>query len=116
MSGLVPLPLGGPGEIGPTGPTGPAGADSTVPGPTGPTGPQGPPGSGGGGGSAAYTHSQGTPSPVWVINHNLGFVPGGVLITDSAGTQVNAEIQVIDLNTIEIDFSPSSFGGFAYLS
>jgi hypothetical protein len=103
--GVVAIPLSGSGTPGPTGPAGPSG----------PTGPQGPPGSGGGGGSANYTHSQGVPSATWVIVHNFGFKPGGVLVTDSAGSEVIGAITQIDLNTTQIDFS-TAFGGFAYLS
>jgi hypothetical protein len=47
--------------------------------------------------------------------HNLGFKPGGVLVTDSAGSEVLGSITQIDTNTVQIDFS-TAFGGFAYLS
>jgi hypothetical protein len=56
------------------GPAGPPGA----PGPTGATGPAGPSGVG-------YTHTQSTPGTVWVINHELGFNPAGIVVTSVDG-------------------------------
>jgi hypothetical protein len=47
--------------------------------------------------------------------HNLGFKPGGVMVTDSAGSEVVGSITQIDDNTTQIDFS-TAFGGFAFLS
>jgi len=114
------IPLGGSGT-GATGPTGPTGPASTVPGPTGPqgatgsTGPTGPPGSSGGGGAAAYVHDQSVPSDTWVIVHNLGYFPGGVIVVDSGGTTVEGSIQFDSANQITITFS-AAFGGKAYIS
>lgn len=88
------------GKPGPEGPAGPAGA----------TGPQGPAGTG----SGSYVHSQNTASSVWTITHNLGFVPN-IRIEDSAGSDVEGEVDVIDANTLQVTFS-AAFGGTAYLS
>lgn len=88
------------GKPGPEGPAGPAGA----------TGPQGPAGTG----SGSYVHSQNTASAVWTITHNLGFVPN-IRIEDSAGSDVEGDVDVIDTNTLQVTFT-AAFGGVAYLS
>ena len=121
--GIIPLSGDGSGAPGPEGPKGDPGdpgpkGDPGDPGPQGPKGDRGPAGGGGGPdeGVENYMHSQIIPAAVWTIVHNMGFVPGGVLVTDSAGTIVIGTITVIDANTIRIDFGPSVFGGYAYLS
>lgn len=90
-----------PGPVGPDGPQGPAGPTGAA-GATGPTG-------------GAYLHTQNSPSTHWVINHNLGFHPGGVLVTDSGGTVVEGAITEADDSVIAIDFSVA-FSGFAAVS
>jgi hypothetical protein len=95
-------------NIGATGPQGPAGST----GPTGPAGPQGPAGTNGGG----YPHIQGVALSTWPIPHNLGYKPGGFLVTDSSGANIaGGEIVHIDNNNSTITFA-SSFSGKAYVS
>jgi len=64
----------------------------------------------------AYTHEQGNASASWLVEHNLGYVPGGITIVDSAGGRVGMpEVYVLDTNTLLFVFTVS-FGGRAYLS
>lgn len=86
------------------------------PGPQGPAGPQGPQGSQGpaGAGADTYTHQQLIPATVWTIVHNLGKYPS-VTVIDSAGTEVEGDVQFTDTNTIVITFS-SAFAGKASLN
>jgi len=62
----------------------------------------------------AYHHPQPVPSDVWVINHHLNFNPN-VTVVDSAGTNVEGELQYNDLNTVTLRFN-AAFAGDAYLS
>ena len=94
---------GVPGQRGATGPAGPAGAA----GPTGPAGPQGPPGS-------SFTFTQNAVSSSWSITHNMGFNPN-VTTTNSAGMNIEGEIQYTSLNSLTINFSIAT-SGTAYLS
>lgn len=89
------------GAQGPAGPPGPQGA----------AGPQGPAGALGG----QYTHNQAVAAAIWTITHNLGFKPGGIKVFDTAGTQVEGDIEHLDVNTVRLTFS-SGFSGTAYLS
>lgn len=98
---------GAPGEDGPPGEPGLPGE----PGPPGETGPQGIPG----GAPQAYTHTQGDPLAVWTIDHNLGYRPGGVIVVDSAGNEVEGIVKHISTSTLTVTFL-AAFGGFAYLS
>lgn len=86
------------------------------PGVPGPEGPQGPPGPQGtpGTGSGSYVHTQNTPATVWTITHNLDFQPN-VTVVDSAGSEVEGEIDYVDGSTVQVTFS-AAFGGTAYLS
>jgi hypothetical protein len=61
-----------------------------------------------------YTHTQGSASNVWVINHNLNKNPS-VTIIDSSGNIVNGRVKYINENTVEVYFN-SSFKGSAYLN
>jgi hypothetical protein len=83
----------------------------------GPPGPQGQQGEPGLPGSApqAYTHDQMVPSDTWVIVHNLGYMPGGVVVVDSAGTNVEGSVSHDSTSQITITFS-AAFSGKAYLS
>ena len=63
----------------------------------------------------SFQHTQGVASASWTINHNLGYEPGGVTITDSAGTTVIGTIQHTSTNQIVVSFS-SAFAGKAYVS
>jgi hypothetical protein len=62
-----------------------------------------------------FTFEQLTPLAVWVITHNLGFVPGNELITDLNGNEIDGITRPINDNTIEITFS-EPVAGYAYLS
>jgi hypothetical protein len=96
-------PQGPPGEQGPEGPPGPQGAP----------GPQGDPG-------GQHHHVQGTPASIWVINHDLGFNPGGIVVVDSGGDTHEGLVEYLDVNTVRITFLvagvPAGFSGHAYLS
>ena len=67
-----------------------------------------------GGSAFAYTHDQLTPSALWTITHNLAGFPN-VTVVDSAGTQVEGDVDYTDSNVLTIAFS-AAFGGKAYLS
>lgn len=74
-------------------------------------------GSGGGGGpgvAVAYVHNQGTPAATWTIVHPLTFQPN-VTVVDSAGEQVEGEVDYGSLGTVIVRFS-AAFSGIAYLS
>jgi hypothetical protein len=60
-----------------------------------------------------YTHTQGTPSAVWTIDHNLGGNPTAVVI-DSAGTQCEGTFSYPTLNQMVITFT-AAFSGVAYV-
>lgn len=63
---------------------------------------------GGGVGSSAatqYEHNQQVASATWTIVHNLGFKPGGILIIDTNGDEVEGAIQHVDTSTTIITFS-----------
>jgi len=104
-------------ENGRAGEPGHPGADSTVPGPPGPQGVRGLPGPTGPPATIpplAYVHDQGSPSDLWVIDHNLGYRPA-VTVVDSGGGVVIGDETYLDANTVEIRFV-APFGGKAYLS
>jgi hypothetical protein len=62
----------------------------------------------------AYTHTQGTSSATWVINHNLGWNPN-VTVQDSAYTTVEGNVSYTNVNSLTVTFS-GAFSGKAYLS
>jgi hypothetical protein len=62
----------------------------------------------------AYTHTQGTSSATWVINHNLGWNPN-VTVQDSAYTTVEGNVSYTNINSLTVTFS-GAFSGKAYLS
>ena len=62
-----------------------------------------------------YTHTQGSPSTTWTIDHNLGYEPGGVSIVDSGGTIVTGTVTYSSVDRIVVSFT-SAFGGKAYIS
>ena len=79
-------------------------------------GPQGPPG-----GTIVeveftfyHKHVQAVPASVWNINHALGAEPN-VTVVDSAGTQVEGEVEYLDADNVRLTFQ-SGFSGEAYLS
>ena len=63
----------------------------------------------------AFQHNQGVAASSWTIDHNLGYEPGGVTVTDSAGTTVIGTVQHTSVNQIVVSFS-SAFAGKAYIS
>lgn len=73
-------------------------------------GPAGPPG------GAGYTHHQATPAASWVIHHNQNRVvtPTIVLDTGGFGEVVYTDVEILDLDTITLDF-PAPVTGYAYL-
>jgi hypothetical protein len=64
--------------------------------------------------SVAYTHTQGTSSATWVVNHYLGWNPN-VTVQDSALTTVEGNVIYTNNNSLTITFS-GAFSGKAYLS
>ena len=48
-----------------------------------------------------YTHIQQTPSAYWTVVHNLGKIPA-ISITDTAGTEVWADIINVTLNSFDV--------------
>lgn len=77
-------------------------------GPPGPPGPTGPPG------DVTFVFTQGVPSALWTIAHNLQRYPA-VTVVDSAGTEVKGNVQYISANQLTIAFSVP-FGGVCYLN
>lgn len=64
--------------------------------------------------NSSFVFSQDTPALMWVINHNMGRVPG-VFAEDLSGNDISGVIEVVDSNNIRILFS-SAIAGKAYLS
>lgn len=62
----------------------------------------GPPGANGSGSS--YFHTQGVPSNVWTIPHNLGFYPN-VSAFDTQGDEIEGTQAYAGVNTVTITFS-----------
>lgn len=65
--------------------------------------------------NVAYTHVQTVPSDTWVIEHNLGYVPGGISIKDSADTICEGDVSFTSLDVLTLTFQ-GGFSGVAYLS
>ncbi len=61
-----------------------------------------------------YIHTQGTPSAIWTIQHNLGKFPSATAV-NSNNIQGFGEVQYIDANNLTITFS-AGFSGKAYLN
>lgn len=72
-------------------------------------GPPGPPGTGAGGTAVEYVHTQGAPSAIWSVTHNLGKNPA-VTVVDSAKTEIEADVDFLDLNHLTITFSGPTGG------
>lgn len=62
-----------------------------------------------------FVFKQEEASAVWLVEHNLEFVPGNELITDLEGNEIDGVTRVVDINTIQIEFS-EPVAGYAYLS
>jgi hypothetical protein len=52
----------------------------------------------------AYRHAQPTPAAQWIIVHNLGFRPSGVLVIDADGNPVEGAVTHLDPTTTTITF------------
>ena len=63
---------------------------------------------------STYTHTQASPSSVWVVTHNLNCFPS-VTVVDSAGSVVFGEVEYISASVVRITFA-AAFGGKAYLN
>ncbi|HRY32123.1 MAG TPA: hypothetical protein P5531_04055 [Bacteroidales bacterium] len=61
-----------------------------------------------------YRHTQALPAAVWTVTHNLGKRPS-VTVTDTAGTQVEGQVDYVNSNTLTITFS-APFSGYAELN
>lgn len=93
----------------------PSSAAPVVVGPPGPPGPQGPEGGlAVGSGDLHYEHTQSVPSSTWDITHNLHKRPA-VLVEDSAGDEVEGEIDFVTTDRLVITFS-AAFSGRAILN
>lgn len=86
-----------------------------VPGPAGPQGPKGDPGTvAPGTGDAHLAFAQSVPDTTWTVPHGLGKRPS-VTVFDSAGTQVEGDVEHTDTNTLTIEFA-YPFSGTVYLN
>lgn len=66
------------------------------------------------GNDKSYVHTQSLASIQWTVNHNLGKYPS-VTIVDSAGDEVEGNVNHIGLNQLVISFS-AAFGGRAFIN
>lgn len=66
------------------------------------------------GNGATFTWNQSIPATVWTIPHNLNKYPP-VSVVDTLGNRVEADVQYIDNNTVQITFG-SPFTGKAYIN
>lgn len=65
---------------------------------------------------AGYTHHQTSGSAFWIIDHNLGFDPAGILVIDAEGDRQWPQITYpITKQRVRLDFS-EAVTGTAYLS
>lgn len=67
------------------------------------------------GSESYYRHIEANASSVWIVQHNLGYFPGGIVVQDSSLNTVEGDIDYIDLNTVRLTFT-APFAGEAYLS
>jgi hypothetical protein len=68
----------------------------------------------GGGVSIVYTHTQGVPSAVWTVHHNLGMHPN-ITTVDTLQRVLEGDVTYQDLYTIVVTFS-APVSGYGYLS
>jgi hypothetical protein len=66
---------------------------------------QGPAGSRGGAGPPVVIFQQAHPEAVWRIPHGLGGNPSAVSLYDLSGVRFEAQVQVVDPNTVEVVFA-----------
>lgn len=85
-----------------------------APGPQGPKGDKGDPGDGQGTGDINGTWTQSVAAAVWNITHSLGKMPS-VTVVDSAGTEIEGDVQYLSSTQIRLVFS-AAFAGIAYLN
>jgi hypothetical protein len=64
---------------------------------------------GGGDGMFYYEHDQAVPAGDWLIVHGLGKYPN-VSVYDDTGSEVLADIQNVDVNTVHVVFSYMASG------
>lgn len=62
----------------------------------------------------SYLHIQNASSASWVVNHNLGKKEVSATIYDSTNRQVFGEVQLLDANTVILNFI-GAFSGKAYI-
>lgn len=86
---------------------------SAVVGDTGPQGPVGPPGPAGSGGNT-YVHTQSTAATTWNVTHNLGRY-ASVVIKDSGGTRIWAQVDDVNTNQATITFSAATSGTASFV-
>jgi hypothetical protein len=60
-------------------------------------------------GDVHYDHVQGTAEEVWHITHNLGKYPS-VTVLDSAGSEVEGQVDHIDTNSLTVTFTGAMSG------
>ena len=56
-----------------------------------------------------YVHDQFTPSQLWIVNHNLGYVPF-IEVMSVGGVVVEAEILHVTSNQAQINFNTPQTG------
>lgn len=64
--------------------------------------------------TARYTYTQPLAIKDWIITHNLGRFPSGIMVVDSAGSVIEGAVQYINNNSIKISFN-YAFSGKAYI-
>lgn len=62
----------------------------------------------------SYTHIQSISMTIWIINHNLNYMPN-VTVIDSGGNSVEGEIIYNNINQLTLQFTVQC-SGIAYLS
>lgn len=72
-------------------------------------------GGGGGGAGESYSHTQDTPSTVWLIGHGMGFEPAGIVVRDFSNNTYHPDVEYVDLFTVRLTFG-DSVRGTAHLS
>lgn len=100
---VIILASGNMGSPGPTGPEGP-------PGPMGAQGQPGPPGPG----AVSFVFTQGPPSSIWVIVHNMNKFPA-IEVVDTGDSVIIPSIHYDNVNQITATFG-SATSGKAYLN
>lgn len=71
---------------------------------------------GGGGGPGSYHHEQPVASSTWIVPHNLGFRPAGVIARDASGLIEPSDITYPDADTCVLSWSGQIVAGSVDLS